>query len=264
MIDLHSHYLFAVDDGADSLEISLELLKQARDQGIIKLLATPHVNAHTTTRVEAEIKRNFDILFGEIEKNNLQVQLKLAAEVNMIGSEIDWPDHSWVLIGEEQKYMLVETPFQQMPLDYSDILFRIRLKKITPIMAHPERNVGFQKDPKQLLQWIHQGTLVQVDAGSITGQFGPVCQRFSHRLLKADAVHLVASDAHRIIGRNYTVLSEAKKIVEAKYGSEVAGLLFVENPDNIWQGKRVSGGINNEKALEPGFADKFRRIFSPD
>ena len=186
----------------------------------------------------------------------------MAAEVNLIGSDINWLEHEWVLFGGRQRYILVETPFHQMPSDYSEILFQIRLKKVTPILAHPERNMGFQENSQQLVEWINQGALVQLDAGSITGQFGKGCQRFSERLLKAGAVHLVASDAHHPKGRNYTVLKNAYRDIEENFGVEKAENLFVLNPGRIWEGETVMSGIENELSLNPTFGDKMRKIFS--
>ena len=261
MVDLHSHYLYGVDDGAKSLEMSLELLAQAKSLGISRLLATPHVNAHTTPQAEEQILNTFKVLSALFDKKGIPVQIKLAAEVNLIGSDINWIDHNWVLIGDNQQYILVETPFHQMPLDFSEILFRIRLKKIIPILAHPERNIGFQDNPEQLVEWIHQGALVQADAGSFTGQFGKQCQRFSERLLKAGAVHLVASDAHDPKGRNYRVLKDAYTKICSDFTEDYAKRLFDDNPKRIWKGETVNAGIEDDSVLQLSMMDKIRQVF---
>ena len=262
MIDLHTHLLYGVDDGSESVEMSMEMLRQAVSVNITGILVTPHVNAHTTPEAEKSINNTFQALCEMIRDKDLPVELKLAAEVNLIGSEVDWTTREWVKFGGEQRYMLVETPFFQLPADYADILFKIRLKKIIPVIAHPERNAGFQKDHQTLLEWIRQGALAQVDAGSLTGMFGKPCQIFSEHLLRAGAVHLVASDAHRDQGRNFLVLGHAYKKVEELTDSETAKKLFVDNPRCLWEGRPLAPGIPDESAFKLSFVDKIRRLLS--
>jgi len=262
MIDLHTHLLYGVDDGAESAEMTMEMLRQAVAANISGILVTPHVNAHTTPGAEKAIMDAFQAVSAMIREKGLPVELKLAAEVNMIGAEIDWTSREWVLIGGQQQYILVETPFFQLPADYAEILFKIRLKKIIPVIAHPERNAIFQKDHQPLLEWIRQGALVQVDAGSLTGMFGKPCQIFSEHLLRAGAVHLVASDAHRDKGRNFQVLAYAYKKVEALAGSETAKQLFVDSPQRLWEGQVLAPGLPDESAFKLSFVDKIRRLLS--
>jgi len=262
MIDLHTHLLYGVDDGSESAQVTLEMLHQAVETGITKILATPHVNAHTTEKAETAINNTYQAVCKLISDNKMPVALKLAAEVNMIGSEVDWTTREWVLTGGQQRYMLVETPFFQLPADYAELLFKIRLKKIVPIIAHPERNVTFQHNHKPLLEWIGQGALVQADAGSLTGMFGKACQIFSERLLRAGAVHLVASDAHRTEGRNFRVLTHAYKRVEEVTDAETAQRLFVDNPQRIWEGRTLTLPLPDMSALNLSFLDKIRRLLS--
>jgi len=239
MIDLHSHFLFGVDDGARNSDITVQMLAQAESVGISKLLATPHVNEMTTPVIAHLIKKSFHEIFQLIRKAEISVQIKLAGEVNLLATKIDLEENNWVLIGQNIKYMLVETPFQSLPDRYSKDLFGLRLQKIIPLLAHPERNVKLQNQPELLIYWINQGCLVQVDAGSITGQFGKKCQRFAERLLNARAVHVVGSDAHGPRGRNYHVLADAFKVVESLVDNSYARLLFEENPGNIWNGEKI-------------------------
>ncbi len=261
MVDLHSHFLYGIDDGAKTFDTSLEMLIQAESVGITKLLATPHVNAHTTADVEKQIATIFEALYRLTKENCIAVDIKLSAEVNVISSPVLWWERPWVLIGEKHKYILIETPFLRLPMDFSDILFQIRLKKITPVLAHPERNVDLQKDPSPLLEWINQGCLVQADAGSIIGQFGKKCQRFAERLLKAGAVHLVGSDAHDPRGRNYRALQTACQKVELDFDATYAQALFNRIPARIWDGKKVSIKPVDDSAFQLSRLDKIREAF---
>jgi protein-tyrosine phosphatase len=249
MIDLHSHFLFGVDDGAKDSDATVKMLAQAESVGISKLLATPHVNEMTTPIIAYQIKESFHSIFQLIRKADISVHIKLAGEVNFLSNDIDLDEYDWVIIGLEHKYILTETPFQSIPDRYTKILFNLRLKKIIPILAHPERNIKLQNDPTQLIHWIHQGCLVQLDAGSIIGQFGKKCQRFAERLLDARAVHIVGSDAHSAAGRNYHVLKDAYKEVETRVDNSYAHLLFEKNPASIWDGKKITRTKINETIL---------------
>ena len=253
MIDLHSHFLYGVDDGARNLDMTIRMLIQAETLGITKMLATPHVNVHTTAEIEEQIHSTFESLCQVIKNQRIYVDLRLAAEVNMLENDLKWLDHSWVLIGDKTKYILVETPFRDMPKGFSDTLFQIRLKNITPVLAHPERNLTFQKHPQMLIDWIHQGCLVQADAGSLVGQFGKKCYKFADRLLKAGAIHLVASDAHEPKWRNYHILAEAFQKVHAEYDQNYAQMLFDTNPGLIWEGKKIEPLPLNESELQTSF-----------
>jgi protein-tyrosine phosphatase len=249
MIDLHSHFLYGVDDGAKNSDVTVQMLAQAEAVGISKLLATPHVNEMMSPVIAYQIKESFHSIFQLIRKAEITVQIKLAGEVNFISNEIDLNEYDWVVIGIKNKYVLVETPFQSIPERYSKILFDLRLKKIKPLLAHPERNLKLQNDPTPLIKWIAQGCLVQLDAGSVTGQFGKKCQRFAQRLLQAKAVHIVGSDAHGPRGRNYHVLKDAYKEVETIVDNSYAQKIFENNPGKIWDGQKIKETAIDETAL---------------
>jgi len=262
MVDLHSHFLYGVDDGARNSDVTLQMLLQAESVGITKLLATPHVNELTTAEVTHHIKETFHSIFQLIKKTGISIEIKLAGEVNLLSSDLDIDEQEWVLIGNQQKYILVETPFQNLPEQYAEILFNLRLNKIIPILAHPERNIKLQNEPSQLVEWFNQGCLVQIDAGSITGQFGGKCQRFSKRLLHARAVHLVASDAHDSKGRNYRVLENARKEVETLVDNSYARLIFEHNPEKIWNGNKLEEKPLDESVIYASGWNKFLDILT--
>jgi protein-tyrosine phosphatase len=238
------------------------MLLQAESVGITKLLATPHVNELTTPEIAHHIKETFHSIFQLIKKTGISVEIKLAGEVNLLSSDLDLEEHQWVLIGNQQKYMLVETPFQNLPERYAGILFNLRLNKIIPVLAHPERNIKLQNEPSLLVEWINQGCLVQLDAGSITGQFGKKCQRFAKRLLQARAAHLVASDAHDSKGRNYRVLENACKEVETLVDNSYARLICEHNPGNIWDGKTLKEMSFDESVIYASGWNRFLDVMT--
>ena len=262
MVDLHSHFLYGVDDGARNSDVTVQMLAQAESVGIQKLLATPHVNDLTTPVVAHQIKEAFHSIFQLMRKADISIRIQLAGEVNLLSVDLDLEEFEWVIIGSKYKYILIETPFQTLPEKYSKIVFHLLLKKIRPILAHPERNIKLQNNPEQLISWINQGCLVQLDAGSLTGQFGKKCQRFAERLILARAVHVIGSDAHEPRSRNYHVLKDAYKVVESKVDNSYARLLLEDNPGVIWDGDKIELPTVDETLLTSSGWNKIRDVLN--
>jgi protein-tyrosine phosphatase len=116
--------------------------------------------------------------------------------------------------------------------------FRMRLKGITPIITHPERNSEVQNDPKMLEGMVDKGALVQVTAMSLTGDFGDQVRATAFRLVKSGLAHVIASDAHSPRHR-VPVLSKARRALEDLIGPEKARMMVEETPRKILQGESV-------------------------
>ena len=262
MIDLHSHFLYGVDDGARDQKTMITMLRHASDVGIKKLLATPHANEHVTPEVEELIKSRLEEARVLIAQHNLDLDIALAAEVNFNSNLQQWMKRDWVLFGDQIRYMLFELPMFELPSSISDILFAMGMEKIKPVLAHPERNHKIRENPEKMFNWIAQGCLMQVDAGSITGQFGKKCQLFADNMLHAGAVHLVASDAHDNNSRNYSVLSEARQRVAEMFDDSYAEILFNKNPGLLLNGQLLQVPEVDESVFEMSFFEKIRVRFN--
>jgi protein-tyrosine phosphatase len=240
MIDLHSHFLPGIDDGAGDLDTSLEMIRQAVDSGITRLLATPHINEHTTPEKEQQIRETFEMIRSEVCSAGIPLELSLSAEIRFDPALFNWMGHDWLLIGEGKKYVIFELPIQGLPLNITDHLFNLKLKGVTPIIAHPERNLVFQNQKEKLFTQIDPDTVIQVNAGSITGQFGPGARQLAFALLRERKAHLVCSDAHETKHRTYRVLRLAYEELQRTFGPETADLLCTVNPQRILEGGDLS------------------------
>jgi len=236
MIDLHSHFLPGVDDGAQDIETTREMLRQASASGITRLLATPHINEHTSPKAEQKIIDSFKLVQNEIENLELPLRIDLSAEIRFDPSLFNWIDHDWLLIGRGKKYVMFELPIQGLPLNIKDHLFTLRMKGVIPIIAHPERNIVFQNQKEKLFGQLGPEGIIQVNAGSVIGQFGPGARQLAFALLRQQRVHLICSDAHEPKHRNYRVLQRACEEIERGFGIEAANLLCRENPERILDG----------------------------
>ena len=196
MVDLHSHILPGVDDGARTLDESVEIARAAVADGIEIIAATPPVRDHHPTTS------------GSMERLVAELRSALAAAAVPLdvrpGGELAL-DHVRPLSIEELRrfalagnpgYLLVEMPFYGWPLDFGDELFRLQAAGITPVLGHPERNSDVQADPVRLRRLVEAGALVQLTAASLDGRLGRRARETAFRLVKLELAHMVASDAH--------------------------------------------------------------------
>ena len=192
MIDLHSHVLPGLDDGAADLEEAVAMCRAAAEDGIEVLAGTPHVRRdHPTTpqQMEAALAALRDAA-GDV------VRLVGGGEIDV--AELDRaPDEltRFALAGNPE-YLLVETPYRGWPVELPEQLFRLRTRGVVPVHAHPERNAEVQQRPDLLVPLVAGGTLVQLTSASVDGRLGRRTQSCAATLLRDGLAHLVASDAH--------------------------------------------------------------------
>jgi protein-tyrosine phosphatase len=193
LIDLHSHVLPGLDDGAEDLDDALAICRAAADDGIEVLAATPHVRAYDYPTTAGAMEAAFAAVVGAA-----------AGIVRLVpGGELDLEElrrpveelRPFALAGNP-RYLLVEMPYIGWPLDIADRLFELRASRVTPVLAHPERNADVQMRPELLDPLVATGTLVQLTAASVDGRLGGRTQRCARELLDRDLAHLIASDAH--------------------------------------------------------------------
>lgn len=192
MIDLHSHVLPGLDDGAVDLDEAVAICRTAAADGTRVLAATPHVrDDYPTTPEQMEAT-----LAGVRAVAGDTLRLVPGGELDL--AELDRSPEELVrfALAGNPAYLLVETPYVGWPLDIGEKLFRLRSRGITPVLAHPERNGEVQHRPELLEPLVSSGTLVQLTAGSVDGRLGDRARGCATQLLDRGLVHLLASDAH--------------------------------------------------------------------
>src|SRR5256885_3331089 len=172
MIDLHSHILRGIDDGARSLEDSLEIARAAAEDGITVIAATPHVRDDWPTDAGVMEYRVAE-LRAELARTGIPLEVRPGGEI-----AVEWlarlsiDELSRFALGGNPRYLLVETPYYGWPLALADRLHSLRAAGITPVLAHPERNAEVRAHPGRLAELVEAGVLVQVTAASIDGRIG--------------------------------------------------------------------------------------------
>ena len=212
MIDLHSHVLPGLDDGAQTMDDACELARTALRDGIVTIAATPHVRADYPTTA-AQMEAGVDAVRAALAEASVEVEIVPGGEIALDAlPALSREDLARFTLGASGRYLLVEFPYGGWPLDLEQRIFELLASGLTPILAHPERSRDAQNDPRRLERAVSGGALIQVTAAAIDGRLGRNPKVTATRLLELGLVHMIASDAHkpdiRAVG-----LSNARKAI---------------------------------------------------
>jgi protein-tyrosine phosphatase len=238
MIDIHSHILPGIDDGAQTLEDAIAMAETAVQEGITHLYATPHHRNGRYENVKSSILLEVDVFRQQLNNRNIPLSVIPGQEIRLYKELIEDLDRDTLIpIHHELKYLLIELPSSSVPSYAAEILFELSLRNYQPIIVHPERNSEIIEDPDILYDFIVTGALTQITASSIVGNFGKKIMNFSHELLKTNMAHFIASDAHNISSRGFN-LKQAYETIEKKHGMETRYYLQ-ENAELVMKGESI-------------------------
>lgn len=238
MIDLHCHILPAVDDGSKTIDMSLRMAEQAKKEGINKILLTPHHMDGEYVNHKNELLLAVQNFQKDLLDNNIDIEVRAGQEVHINGELLSSVENNDILYADNDgKYMMLELPHDGVPEYTENMIFELKVKGITPVIVHPERNHGFQNDPDKLYDLVSQGCLTQLTATSYVGGFGKYIQKFTEQIIDAGLGFTFSSDAHNMTGRRFR-MDEAYELLQQKKGKSVSDL-FKDNAEKIWNGQDV-------------------------
>jgi protein-tyrosine phosphatase len=190
-------------------------------------------------------------LRDEVAAAGLPVDLRLAAEVRFHEQiPVLLAQYPQLTLDGGGRYLLLELPHDSIPPALPDFLFRLKAAGTTPVIAHPERNLGVRANPSVVAQWQNLGAVLQLTAGSLAGRFGLEIRRLSEDLLRSGHIHLLATDAHSP-DRRPPVLDDAIAAAGNLVGDQGVTELLVENPRRILAGEPASR-LTAPTAVRPG------------
>ena len=232
MIDLHSHILYGIDDGARDLQMTLDMLKMAEEDGITTMVATPHYIVGANQYDQEDLINRYHEVVAYMKKTAIAIDLLLGHElyIDQYLPESLEKDQCYGI--GDTSYLLVELPMMGIPTYTDQVLYDLINRGYRPILAHPERYAPVQEDPNILMDYIKMGCLTQINSGSIKGLNGRKVAETAKLLLKNNMGHLVASDCHSNKRRNPR-LSTAYNQVLAWIGKEKTDSLFFDNPQKV-------------------------------
>lgn len=196
-VDIHSHLLPGIDDGAKDLQDSISLIKKLRAYGIKNFITTPHILGNLYPNTPEIIREKLNIVKEELIKQELSdVNIKAAAEYMIDEKFISLLENDKEILTLKDNLVLVEMSYLSPPINLYDILFQLQLKGYKPVLAHPERYVLYQNNFNEYYKLKKAGCLFQLNILSLTKHYGSGIQKISKRLLKDKLYDFVGSDTH--------------------------------------------------------------------
>lgn len=236
MIDLHSHLVPDVDDGARTLEGALTAVGRLADEGVDRIVTTPHVDASVARDPArfgarmASVDEAFERLRERVTVERPDLEFGRGFEVMLDDPFPDLSDARLRLAGT--RFVLVEWPRLRIPPSTPEVIVRIREQGWVPLIAHPERYASILRDFRIVGAWRKAGACLQMNHGSLLGRYGDAPRMAAMRLLEGGWIDVLSSDFH---GRPHlsTFVPEIRAWFAEREFDEVFELLTVTNPARI-------------------------------
>ncbi|MED4689069.1 tyrosine-protein phosphatase [Peribacillus frigoritolerans] len=239
MIDIHCHILPGVDDGSADMNESMNMARKAVEAGITHIFATPHHLNEKFVNVKSDIIDRAVRLNESLHQNNIPLTIHLGQEVRIHRDIFTSLEKEEILtLDDNGRYLLLELPSGSVPTYTKEVIYELQLKGITPIIVHPERNKELIENHKLLFELAQEGALTQLTSGSIIGHFGKKVKSFSNKIVEHNLAHFIATDAHNIGSRGFT-LQQAYETITKAYGIERT-FYFKENAEQLLKGQSPS------------------------
>jgi protein-tyrosine phosphatase len=195
-VDIHSHLLPGIDDGAKDMDTSIALLLKMASFGIKNFITTPHVLGSVYPNSSEVIRQQLAAVKKELEKREIKgISIQAAAEYMLDEEFSALLDQKDILVLKDN-YILVEMSYFSAPINLYELLFKIQLKGYKPVLAHPERYNFYHTDFKSYYKLKQAGCLFQLNLLSLTDQYGKGVQKTSEKLLKENLYDFVGTDTH--------------------------------------------------------------------
>jgi protein-tyrosine phosphatase len=264
MVDLHTHIMFGWDDGAVTIEDSLRMARLAADDGIRVLAATPHFLIGGERVNPDVVRERVAAINASIAEEGLDIRIITGCEIQGLWDNFNVIKHGQALMLGDSRTLLFETPFRQLPLQFADLIFQIRMLGITPLLAHPERSDPFLADFDLFNRTVGEDIPVQLTTTSLLGGNGERIQDLAWKIARQERPVVVASDAHGHEHRR-PLLSSAHAMLTEAFGEEAANLMCRDNAAALLANRPARiARIPRQQAKEGkrGLAGRLRRMIS--
>lgn len=270
MIDLHTHILPGVDDGADDLDEALEICRLSYEDGVRAIVATPHLRQESFWNDDRRLLVDrFKALRSAVARHlDGDLEIHLGGEIALHGSSLDeiarLPGGELLTLAGTN-YLLLEFDWRGLGPDPLEMLHEVVVAGFRPIIAHPERVAWLMKDRPLVEALVDHGALLQLTAMSVTGELGSTVLEHSEWLLDAGLVHFLASDTHDPSLRR-PGLAKARDAVARRWGEPLARALVEDHPRAVLEDRPIDpAAVPIEREGRPGLLSGFaRRLLAGD
>lgn len=229
MIDLHSHILPGVDDGAQTIDEALAIGRMAQADGIEVMACSPHFMPGMYDNEAQDIRARVRHLNEVFEREGLELALVVGSDAHVRPDFVDCLRQGRLLTLHDSRYVLIEPPHHLMPPRLEDLMFNISVAGYVPVLTHPERLRWIEQNYAVIERLAAAGVWMQITAGSLSGRFGKRPRYWAERMLSEGLVSILATDAHNTRSRP-PLLAEAHDIARQRLGSSEADHLVRTRP----------------------------------
>lgn len=196
--DLHSHLLPGLDDGVNTPEESLMVIKKLMSMGYKKIITSPHYRSDMFPNTREGILEKYHLIKGLLVQEGIDVKFETAAEyyIDEAFEELIKTPEQLLTFGD--RYVLIEASFVNEPVQLKSVIFYLNSRGLKPILVHPERYQFLAMDKNQLVEIKQMNVLLQVNLMSITGYYGKQVQKMAEWMIENKMVHFLGSDCHHI------------------------------------------------------------------
>ncbi len=230
MVDMHCHLLYGVDDGPSTMEESVQMLVEAKKQGIDQIILTPHYRHGMFAYPNKEIEEHFSKLMLYAQKIGMQIYLGTEYHVNTQIVEAFDKGRCHTMAGT--RYVLTEYAYHSEYSFMKQMTQELIFHSYRPIIAHVERYDCMVEDVERVYELQRMGALIQVNADAVLGLDGYGAKKYTKKLLKEGLADMIASDSHGM-NKRACHMEKCYAYVEKKFGTDYAAELFVKNPSEI-------------------------------
>lgn len=237
-VDLHCHLIFGVDDGAKTIADSLEMARALSELGFTDVAPSPHARSEYSPAELCAARRD------EVSRALNEAGVGVALHPNAENFFFEPGFLEGIGTGATRtlgkgKYVLVEAPYTAPMTMLPEIIFRMKVKGLTPVIAHPERCLEFERKGRAK-EAVDAGALLQLDIGAITGRYGSTAKKVSRQLLDDGLYAIAATDLHSPVGARDWV-GKAIRELQSRAGDAAAARLLRENPRRLLEGLPLDG-----------------------
>ncbi|RIL77080.1 capsular biosynthesis protein [Staphylococcus cohnii] len=245
MIDIHNHILMDIDDGPQSINAMIDLLNQAKSEGINNIVVTPHhLHPKYNNNIQL-VKEEIKSLKQNEDVQKLNINFYAGQEIRVTDKIIDDINNGNIEGINNSNYLLLEFPSNEVPHYSKQLFYELQTMGYTPIIAHPERNKAIVQDLDLLYELINGGALSQLTTSSLLGGFGSNVRRTSLKIIDNNLAHFIASDAHSATTRPFAMKQLFKERKLKTYYEEFQN--YLENGKLMINNERISKQIPTQE-----------------
>jgi protein-tyrosine phosphatase len=239
MIDMHSHILPGLDDGAADWDQALAMARVAAGDGIEEMVCTPHWFPGKYENTREKVLQRLAEFEKRLEDEKIPLKIHPGTELRIDTGIPDGLKAGTLLtLNDGSGYVLLELPDDTIPDNLDEFFWNLQINDYRPVLSHVERNSSLRKNPRLLFDWVENGILTQITAVSILGEFTEEIRDFTFFLVEHRLAHMVVTDTHSLRMRP-PKLSGAHRVIENMAGPEAADRMFRETPQRILNGDHV-------------------------